>query len=91
MNMNFVWIMSMIWLMNMINMLGLCHDGRLRCLWYIWCWCLIDAIVLWYACYSWIYILLDEWWGFYAMDECETFVMFGCEMHVSMCEFRITY
>ena len=30
MNMNFVWIMSMIWLMNMMNMLGLCHDGRLR-------------------------------------------------------------
>ena len=24
------------------------------------------------------YILLDEWYGFYAMDKCGTFAMVGC-------------
>ena len=41
------------------------------------CKCLVDATVLWYACYPWIYIA--RWMiEFYAMNECGTYVMFGC-------------
>ena len=42
--------------------------------------CLINVIALSYICCPSIYIyiyMLDEWYGFNAMDECGTFFMFG--------------